>query len=186
MNPLSYLKRNFKLFLCLGIRQNLKQMIKAAYSLSGSYISWKLFCVLLNNDSPVVGVLSGSMEPGFYRGDILFLKPQKLYCGVPVVFSVNKEEISIVHRIIKLDQDCSNTECVYSALTKGDNNRGNDLPLYRKGQKRLGNDDMQSTAIAFIPYCGLPAVWVAMVPGLRGFIMISSVVSVFLTIGDSF
>lgn len=33
--------------------------------------------VATNSQSPVVVVLSGSMEPGFYRGDILFLYNRK-------------------------------------------------------------------------------------------------------------
>lgn len=34
---------------------------------------WKALMVVTKSDSPVVVVLSGSMEPAFQRGDILFL-----------------------------------------------------------------------------------------------------------------
>ncbi|PAA89448.1 hypothetical protein BOX15_Mlig014004g1, partial [Macrostomum lignano] len=34
---------------------------------------WKGLIVATGSESPVVVVLSGSMEPGFYRGDLLFL-----------------------------------------------------------------------------------------------------------------
>ena len=54
----------------------------------------------------VVVVLSGSMEPAFYRGDILFLnmgrKPFR--AGEVVVFNINGRDIPIVHRIIKVHE----------------------------------------------------------------------------------
>lgn len=34
---------------------------------------WKSLMVLTWCESPIVVVLSGSMEPAYYRGDILFL-----------------------------------------------------------------------------------------------------------------
>jgi signal peptidase I len=54
----------------------------------------------------VVVVLSGSMEPGFQRGDILFLnmgsKPART--GEIVVFNIDGRDIPIVHRIIKVHE----------------------------------------------------------------------------------
>jgi len=54
----------------------------------------------------VVVVLSGSMEPAFYRGDILFLNMgQKPFrAGEVVVFNINGRDIPIVHRIIKVHE----------------------------------------------------------------------------------
>ena len=58
------------------------------------------------SDLQIVVVLSGSMEPGFYRGDILFLymgrEPFK--AGEVVVFNINGRDIPIVHRIIKVHE----------------------------------------------------------------------------------
>lgn len=47
---------------------------------------------------------SGSMEPAFYRGDILFLHMgfTPFRAGDIVVFKVADREIPIVHRIIKV------------------------------------------------------------------------------------
>ena len=52
----------------------------------------------------VVVVLSGSMEPGFYRGDILFLNmgSAPIRTGEIVVFSIDGRSIPIVHRVIKV------------------------------------------------------------------------------------
>lgn len=43
----------------------------------------------IGTDSPVVVVLSGSMEPGFVRGDLLFLKKNNtINAGDIIVFKV--------------------------------------------------------------------------------------------------
>ena len=53
------------------------------------------------SQSPIVVVLSGSMEPGYRRGDIMFLASgRKLHNGDIVVFDVREREVPIVHRIL--------------------------------------------------------------------------------------
>ena len=54
----------------------------------------------------VVVVLSGSMEPGFYRGDILFLNMghNPVRVGEVVVFNLDNRDIPIVHRVIKVHE----------------------------------------------------------------------------------
>lgn len=50
---------------------------------------------------------SGSMEPAFQRGDLLFLtnyKEDPIRVGEIVVFKVEGREIPIVHRVIKLHE----------------------------------------------------------------------------------
>ena len=68
--------------------------------------------VVTGSESPVVVVLSGSMEPGFQRGDILFLYmgQSPLRSGEGVVFSIEGREIPIVHRIIKVHEKPDGTE----------------------------------------------------------------------------
>jgi len=40
----------------------------------GSALSiWKTLSLSLNSEAPIVVVLTGSMEPGYYRGDILLV-----------------------------------------------------------------------------------------------------------------
>ena len=66
----------------------------------------------------VVVVLSGSMEPGFYRGDILFLtmgtKPVRT--GDIVVFNLDGREIPIVHRVIRVHEKVPSGD--FDVLTK--------------------------------------------------------------------
>lgn len=58
------------------------------------------------SESPVVVVLSGSMEPAFQRGDILFLhlgrKPVRT--GEIVVFNLNTRDVPIVHRVVRVHE----------------------------------------------------------------------------------
>lgn len=67
---------------------------------------WHYITSVVLDELQVVVVLSGSMEPAFYRGDILFLnmgrKPFR--AGEVVVFNINGRDIPIVHRIIKVHE----------------------------------------------------------------------------------
>lgn len=58
---------------------------------------------MTDTESPVVVVLSGSMEPAFYRGDLLFLSmpATQLRVGDITVYKVPGAEIPIVHRVIE-------------------------------------------------------------------------------------
>lgn len=63
--------------------------------------------VVTGSESPIVVVLSGSMEPAFHRGDLLFLtnyKEEPVRVGEIVVFKVEGRDIPIVHRVVKLHE----------------------------------------------------------------------------------
>lgn len=51
-------------------------------------------------------VCSGSMEPGSYRGDLLFLnnRQAQISIGDICVFKIPGREIPIVHRVIEIHQ----------------------------------------------------------------------------------
>jgi signal peptidase len=56
--------------------------------------------IVMNNESPMVVVLSGSMEPSMFRGDILvLLRKPKIEIGDVIVYQIKSEKIPIVHRI---------------------------------------------------------------------------------------
>ena len=48
-------------------------------------------------------VLSGSMEPAFQRGDLLFLwnRARETQIGEVVVYNVKGKDIPIVHRVVR-------------------------------------------------------------------------------------
>ena len=52
------------------------QLLNLAMIVFSALMIWKGLMFLTKSESPVVVVLSGSMEPAFQRGDILFLNNQ--------------------------------------------------------------------------------------------------------------
>jgi len=78
------------------------QGVSLAMIVGSALMFWKTLMVLTLSDSPVVVVLSGSMEPLYYRGDILFLynREEHITTGDVIVYQNGEQEIPIVHRVI--------------------------------------------------------------------------------------
>ena len=83
-------------------RRKVVQLVQLLHVIATSLAAWKGLALVTNTESPIVVVLSGSMEPGFYRGDLLLLtmwnKPIEV--GEITVYRVPGTEIPIVHRVI--------------------------------------------------------------------------------------
>ncbi|CAN0892143.1 Signal peptidase complex catalytic subunit SEC11C [Linum grandiflorum] len=126
---------------------------------TSALIIWKALMCFTGSESPVVVVLSGSMEPGFKKGDILFLHMgnDPIRTGEIVVFNVDGREIPIVHRVIKVHERQETGEV--EVLTKVDNNYGDDMVLYAQGQLWLQRHHIMGRAIGFLPYVG----WVTII-----------------------
>ncbi|CCJ30555.1 unnamed protein product [Pneumocystis jirovecii] len=141
-----------------GLRQTLLQILnlifhkKADSNSSTAYMIWKGLSVVTNCESPIVVVLSGSMEPAFQRGDILFLdnRQQRVNIGDIVVYRVKEHDIPIVHRVIQERHGHESQK----VLTKGDNNRYDDLELYSKNQVYLDRENIIGVVKGFVPYVG--------------------------------
>ena len=148
-------------------RQSLSQVLNFALVLSTAFMLWKTLSVVTNSPSPIVVVLSGSMEPAFQRGDLLFLwnRDQAAEVGEIVVYNVKGKDIPIVHRVVRSfsspaaieasdryncpnherlaapanAEECSGMTMTPSPklLTKGDNNQADDTELYARGQSYL-------------------------------------------------
>ena len=120
-----------------------------AFSLWGGLMAWT------GSPSPVVVVLSGSMEPAFARGDILMLdnNAERLEIGDIVVFTVKQQEIPIIHRIIEIRVTETGRQKI---LTKGDNNyASDDHGIYLHGQKWVEREDVLGRARIHIPSAGM-------------------------------
>ncbi|XP_049936407.1 uncharacterized protein LOC116267610 isoform X1 [Nymphaea colorata] len=143
----------------LQIRQVVSQAISLGMIVTSALIIWKGLMCVTGSESPVVVVLSGSMEPGFKRGDILFLRMSKdpIRAGEIVVFNIDGREIPIVHRVIKVHERSDTGEV--DVLTKGDNNFGDDRLLYAHGQLWLQQHHIMGRAVGFLPYVG----WVTII-----------------------
>uniref|UniRef100_A0A8C9LI81 Signal peptidase complex catalytic subunit SEC11 n=1 Tax=Piliocolobus tephrosceles TaxID=591936 RepID=A0A8C9LI81_9PRIM len=126
---------------------------------------WKLLVVITGCESPIVVVLSGSMEPGYYRGDTLTLyKPMIVNAGDVVVYQINGKEIPIVHRIMNIHKSEDNT---FHLLSKGDNNNVDDRGLYARDQYWLQNEHVLGLSIGYAPYVGIVTIWVNDYPALK-------------------
>nr|XP_043624974.1 signal peptidase complex catalytic subunit SEC11C-like isoform X2 [Erigeron canadensis] len=119
-----------------------------------SVISHAATVITLGSEFPLIAVVSGSMEPGFTRGDLFLLYTSKdpIHAGEIVVFNVEGLEIPIVHRVIRVHEHQDTGEVGF--LTKGDNNYGDDSFLYGKGQTLLKQHQIIGRAIWFLPYAG--------------------------------
>ncbi|KUF95021.1 Signal peptidase complex catalytic subunit SEC11C [Phytophthora nicotianae] len=160
-------------------RQLAHQGLNLAMVVLTALMIWKGLMAYTQSESPVVVVLSGSMEPAFQRGDILYLdntvracltlrlkvyisnwnfvvaraqKPQ-LEIGDIVVYKVKGRDIPIVHRVLELHERAEDGYQVY--LTKGDNNNVDDRGLYAYGQSWLEREDIVGIARASVPYAGM-------------------------------
>lgn len=137
----------------MNIRQQLAQLLTLAYVFSSAFVAWKALSVVANSHSPVVVVLSGSMEPAFQRGDILFLwnREKQNKVGDVVVYEIQGKSIPIVHRVVR---EHHNSE-KQLLLTKGDNNAIHDLGLYADKQSYLNQQkDLVGTVKAYLPKLG--------------------------------
>ncbi|XP_035547501.1 signal peptidase complex catalytic subunit SEC11C-like isoform X2 [Juglans regia] len=126
---------------------------------TSALIIWKALMCITGSESPVVVVLSESMEPGFKRGDILFLHMSKdpIRAGEIVVFNVDGRDIPIVHRVIKVHERQDTGEV--DVLTKGDSNKDDDRVLYAHRQLWLQQHHIVGRAVGFLPYVG----WVTII-----------------------
>ena len=80
------------------------QLISLGMIVGSALSIWKTLMILTMSESPVVVVLSGSMEPAYWRGDILFLSfyNTPIEVGDVVVYKIRDQEIPIVHRAIQI------------------------------------------------------------------------------------
>ena len=89
-------------------RRQVAQVVQVLYVIASALAIWKGLSLVTNTESPVVVVLSGSMEPAFHRGDLLFLtmSQKPIEVGEITVYQVPGTAIPIVHRVIETRQTC--------------------------------------------------------------------------------
>ncbi|KAK3688183.1 hypothetical protein B0T22DRAFT_458905 [Podospora appendiculata] len=128
---------------------------------------WKGLSVITDSPSPIVVVLSGSMEPAFQRGDLLLLWNRNLYSetnvGEIVVYNVKDKDIPIVHRVVRKFGTGPDAQL----LTKGDNNLSDDTELYARGQDYLVRKDIIGSVVGFIPFVGYVTIMLSEHPWLK-------------------
>ncbi|CAD6566738.1 MAG: Signal peptidase complex catalytic subunit [Alectoria sarmentosa] len=148
-------------------RQLLTQLLNFALVLSTAFMLWKGLSVATDSPSPIVVVLSGSMEPAFQRGDLLFLwnRGQNTQVGEIVVYNVKGKDIPIVHRVVRR---YGGGDEPLQLLTKGDNNLADDTELYARGQNYLTRStDIIGSVVGYVPFVGYVTILLSEHPWLK-------------------
>ncbi|KAL7675393.1 hypothetical protein ACOME3_001654 [Neoechinorhynchus agilis] len=152
-------------------RQIIYQILNLLMVVSTAFMIWKSLMLATGSDSPVVVVLSGSMEPAFHRGDLLLLtydRSAPIKAGEVVVFKLNQRDIPIVHRAIKVHGHKDDMRI----LTKGDNNEVDDRGLYPKGQLWLRKKDIIGKTAGCLPYVGMVTIIMNDYPQLKYMVLL--------------
>ncbi|OJD11997.1 signal peptidase I [Emergomyces pasteurianus Ep9510] len=175
-------------------RQTLTQVLNFAIVLSTAFMLWKGLSVFTNSSSPIVVVLSGSMEPAFQRGDLLFLwnRSPRADVGEIVVYNVRGKDIPIVHRVMRTFPDVPGQEgedkrtmkgkqgveafpssaTPQKLLTKGDNNMADDTELYARGQDFLDRrEDIVGSVRGYVPAIGYVTILLSEHPWLKSVLL---------------
>ena len=104
----------------------MKKIIKKICGiLSNVFVALVVICAVFLMGSRILGyrvfnVISGSMEPQFSVGDLIFVKqvePASISVGDAITFVLNEELVVATHRVVAVDTENS---CFY---TKGDANQ---------------------------------------------------------------
>ncbi|RKF76777.1 Signal peptidase complex catalytic subunit SEC11 [Golovinomyces cichoracearum] len=148
-------------------RQFAAQILNFGIILSTAFMLWKGLSIMTDSPSPVVVVLSGSMEPAFQRGDLLFLWNRNVFeetkVGEIVVYSVKGKEIPIVHRLVRKFGQGRDAKL----LTKGDNNAVDDTELYAQGQDYIHRKDIMGSVVGYMPFIGYITILLSEYPWLK-------------------
>ncbi|KAJ9381008.1 hypothetical protein DTO063F5_6459 [Paecilomyces variotii] len=171
-------------------RQSLAQVLNFALVLSTAFMMWKGLSVFTASSSPIVVVLSGSMEPAFQRGDLLFLwnRSPRAEIGEIVVYNVKGKDVPIVHRVVRTFPDVevkgkkgkkgvkapspAGPGESHMLLTKGDNNLASDEELYAKGQDSLNRkEDLVGSVRGYIPAVGYVTIMLSEHPWLKSVLL---------------
>ncbi|WFD29705.1 signal peptidase I [Malassezia sp. CBS 17886] len=133
-------------------RRKFAQFVQIFHVVAMALALWKGLALATNSESPVVVVLSGSMEPAFHRGDLLLLtmSEKPIEVGEITVYRVPGTEIPIVHRVTETHADGHHRQLL---RTKGDNNDDDDIQLY-KGSRYLRGDQVVGRVKGFLPHVG--------------------------------
>ncbi|ORX63588.1 signal peptidase complex 18 kDa subunit [Anaeromyces robustus] len=149
-------------------REVAHQILSILLVAASAMMMWKGLSVVFNSESPIVVVLSESMEPAFSRGDLLFLtyfKNEPMVVGDIVVYKIEGKDIPIVHRVLEIHKDNNTGEELI--LTKGDNNDANDRGLYNKNQFWIKKSDIIGKVKGYLPYIGYFTIVMSDYPKLK-------------------
>jgi signal peptidase len=115
-------------------------------------------------------VLSGSMEPEYHVGSMIYVKscvPDDVEVGDAITFALDDNVNVVTHRVIKID---SGSQCFY---TKGD---ANDSP----DGSPVSFENLIGRPVFTIPYLGYISNWITNPPGMYAAISIAGIILILL------
>jgi len=170
----------------MNIREYFTQFVSLGLIMCSALIIWKSMIIVTYSESPIVVVLSGSMEPGYARGDLLFLtlRPSDpIQAGDVVVFRIDGRDIPIVHRVMRVHGEHPNSATTGDGLyllTKGDNNYVDDRGLYAPGQLYISRRNLMGKAVGYLPHVGIVTILMNDYPALK-FVLIGGLALLVIT-----
>ncbi|PVI01092.1 putative signal peptidase I [Periconia macrospinosa] len=154
------------------------------HTLSFLYIAFVILRLAVSTQYPIHVVISASMAPAFFRGDILIISnnTDRIKVGdIPVVW-FEDATLPMVHRAVKVvwgqrkDVNGDGSEEMKGSgeanveqfvLTKGDNSPIDDVALYPWGQKFVYREQIIGVVKWYVPWLGWPAIWLQETPYLK-------------------
>ena len=128
----------------------------------------------------VYTVLSGSMEPTYHTGSLIYVKkadPAEIKVGDVITFMLDEDTIA-THRVTEVMPD-ENEPGVYRYFTMGDANEYPD-------QKSVHSNNLLGTPVFTIPYLGYVANYIQHPPGLYIAIAAGAVLLLLVFLPDLF
>lgn len=137
-----------------------QSLLQLLLPLAHVFMLFSLLQLVTLSQTPIVAVVSGSMEPAFQRGDLLILwnRSEIIIGDIPVVW-FQGNPLPMVHRVIKVVHGVGD-DIERQFLTKGDNNEGDDLSLYPPGRELVKRSEIVGKVVGYIPALGRPALWI--------------------------
>lgn len=119
-------------------------------AISSPFLVYWILQMTLNTSSPMTVVISGSMEPTYHKGDLLFLygeDPANIEVNDVIVFQSKYSSEPVVHRVIDKRYNGE-----YQFITKGDANTFNDSSFLYDGW--LSEDKIIGKVVGWVPFIG--------------------------------
>lgn len=124
----------------------------------------------------VYNIISGSMEPVYNRGDLVYVQPVKnisqLKVGDVVSYVQNEELVVVTHRIVRIDVENNRVH------TKGETNDTEDPPVHF--------NNVIGVVRFHIPWMGYVSDWVQHPPGMYISVGVAAVLMVVVFIPNPF
>ena len=162
-----------------------KSLKKIWNVVSTTLVALVVLLALLLVGARVVGlqvftVLSGSMEPTYHTGSLIYVKkvdPYTITVGEPITFMLDEDTIA-THRVVGIVQD-EDDSSVIRFRTKGDANEAEDGTL-------VHYKNVIGTPVFSIPYLGYVANYIQNPPGMYIAISVGAVLLLLVFLPDVF